>query len=294
MSTSTSTHHLVAHKHVDDSILPYPGQLIKIRLPGALAGPGSVLSKSAVSSATQYNYHSALVTSSSRNVREQYFTVQVYPIPSYSNSSDAALWISQQPSDIQRLHIPLEPADPTTTPTVFGAPLQPTTIINGQRVRYYDRFPSWVLVQPFTFSVPFTKRWKSFSPDVVFSSSEVLRLQEYEASLPISAVVNYCFEPDYSPAAVDLFHMMGQGLGEFADEDEDENKDHDDGGIAEAVEISEGDPACSPAEYFEMLPQLKRSDWMVEEIERSKKEIAAAKEKRTMSWIEQIIYDELD
>jgi hypothetical protein len=33
---------------------------------------------------------------------------------------------------------------------------------------------------------------------------------------------------------------------------------------------------------------------MVEEIERSKKDIAAAKEKRTMSWIEQIMYDELD
>jgi len=289
MSTSTSTHHLVAHKHVDDSILPYSGQLIKIRLPG----PGSVLSKSAVSSATQYNYHSALVASSSRNVRQQYFTVQVYPIPSYSNSPDAALWISQQPL-IQRLHIPLEPADPTTSPADFGAPLQPTTIIDGQRVRYYDRFPSWVLVQPFTFNVPFTRRWKSFSPDVTFSSSEVLHLQEYEASLPITPVVNYYFDPDYSPAAVDLFYVMGHGLGGFTVEDENESEHEDDGGIVDAVEIDEGDPACSPAEYFEMLPQSERSDWMVEEIERSKKDIAGAKEKRTMSWIEQIMYDELD
>lgn len=141
----------------NDEEIPEVRAIVKFRLPNPIPGPGSLLSASSVSGATQGTYHSAIVRYSIPDYTRRCIVVSVWPIPAYSGAvvraTSAVGWMSEQPRIFQDSNIPF-PSDQDSrevrrTPPGFGAPITLS--------HYRDRRPSWILMESQTFDLPFTK-----------------------------------------------------------------------------------------------------------------------------------------
>lgn len=87
MSTVPNTaYSLSSCRFVEDEEIPEVHFVIKLRLPNPINGPGSLLSVSAVSGATQSNYHCALVRYSMPDYARRCIIISVWPIPAYSSA----------------------------------------------------------------------------------------------------------------------------------------------------------------------------------------------------------------
>lgn len=73
------------------------------------------------------------------------------------------------------------------TPPEFGDPVKPLSKVDG--TEYFNRRPSWILVQEFIVAVPFTATWKSYN-DIRFPLEDVVRLTEYYKTLQPSTINN--------------------------------------------------------------------------------------------------------
>lgn len=288
LATSTSTT-LVKHRFNKDRVIPSIGQLIKIKLQDPLNGPGSKLSSSAPSWATSQNYHSAVVTA----VLGYQFgglLISVFPIPSYSNAPDSVQWVRELPLSEFKKHIPMPcPSSrlPTTpTPKEFGTPINPvTTLINGHSETYIDRRPSWVLLDQQTFLLPPHTLWKSFSPDVVFPSTDLNRLQNYMVKLQAADLqVNMVTVPDLSTDMLEqIFGRMGGGSGIYALLSQGVHVLEDDG-LEDEEDEDDCESECDPIEYYRMLPN--RSPWMQRVIDEREQEEKLSREERILEWVD--------
>lgn len=127
--------------------VPVFGEALRLRLPRALSGPGSILNATAPTGATRFNYHTAFVKAISQSATA--IVLEVLPAPSYSHPDDqglsSATWLLRQTPSFRARHLPLpytQPAPPlpphpaTPTRAEFGPPLH----LRGWR----DRCPSWI------------------------------------------------------------------------------------------------------------------------------------------------------
>lgn len=156
-SISNTTDPLLARSFSTDEEIPEVRSIVKIRLPKAISGPGSLLSGSAVSGATQGTYHSAIVRYSIPDYARRCIVVSVWPVPAYSAAvawySSGAAWMRDQPEDFRDANIPFpsdeDTREPPHPPCGFGEPI---TIS-----QYRDRRPSWILMESQTLDLAFTK-----------------------------------------------------------------------------------------------------------------------------------------
>lgn len=151
------TYSLVARRFSTDEEIPEVRSIVKLRLPNPIAGPGSLLSVSAVSGATQANYHSAIVRYSIPDYARECIVISVWPIPAYSagvvRASSPAAWMRDQPQLFRDANIPFpchhDTQDPRPPPSRFGAPITLPQFRDGR--------PCWILMESQTFDLPFTK-----------------------------------------------------------------------------------------------------------------------------------------
>lgn len=156
-SIPNATHSLLPRRFSEDEEIPEVRCIVKLRLPEAIAGPGSLLSGSAVSGATQGNYHSAIVRYSLPDYARRCIVVSVWPIPAYSaavaRATSAAAWMRDQPQLFRDANIPFpshqDIREPRHPPSGFGEPIT--------MPHFRDRRPCWILMKSQTFDLPFTK-----------------------------------------------------------------------------------------------------------------------------------------
>ncbi|KAF8418687.1 hypothetical protein EV426DRAFT_617972 [Tirmania nivea] len=292
-STPSINYLLIRRCYSQDRVLPYVGQLIKIRLDHPLdLGSGSLLSSSAPSRATPYNYHSALVTGFRPDIFSQTLVLTVLPILAYSASPDSAALVASFPKSEREKHIPMPnkvSVDTGSTPIEFGAPVRPFSInADRQEIDYLDRRQSWILVEEHIVRLPFTAVWKTFSPDVRFPIEDMQRLREYLITIQSNnnnVVVNRVKIPELHypidtdpwgfPGYSDLYTQECCGVihePEY-DENEDENEDAQE----------EDEPEYSPLEFYRMIgtknPEMIK--WLEEEDVKVKKK----KDEGILNWM---------
>ena len=174
-------------------MLPLVGQLVKMRLNRPLDGPGSeYLSSAAPTRATVHNYRTAVVVSVRNDAHLQRLMVTVYPIPAYTGAQllgmDSQGWVAQLPETKRRQLVPMpyvgheDGENLKTIPEGFGEPVRPLSANGGG---YVDRVPRWILVEEHVVHLAWTAMWKSFHPDVRFTTSDLDRLQSYASRLQI-------------------------------------------------------------------------------------------------------------
>lgn len=159
-----ASYSLLARRFSEDEEIPEARSIIKIRLRSPISGPGSLLSVSAVSGATQSNYHSALVRYAIPDFARGCNVISVWPIPAYSSAvvraSSPAAWMRDQPQPFQDANIPFpchqDRHDPRPPPVRFG--------VSITSPHFRDRRASWILMEPQTFDLPFTKAVSPPSP----------------------------------------------------------------------------------------------------------------------------------
>jgi len=144
--SSVSPTRVVSHQYGEDGFLPSVGEVIFVRLPQELRGPGSELET------TAGNDQLAVVLGASYNPSQVVFNV--LPITSYSSTNpvthlSSTRWLINEPGHFQQLHIPVpheedpscaQPHPPFPTPARFGDPLE----FGGWK----NSRPSWVLAVP--------------------------------------------------------------------------------------------------------------------------------------------------
>lgn len=148
-----ATHTLLSRRFNTDHETPQARSLIKLRLPSPLTGPnGSSISSSAVTGATRHNYHTVIVRFAFADIRQRCIHMSVWPVPAYSGAASSTQWLASQPLAQRNINIPFPcevDDEPRPTPAAFGPPLQ----LAG----YRDRRPSWVLLQPQNFDLPYSQ-----------------------------------------------------------------------------------------------------------------------------------------
>lgn len=151
------TYAMVPRRFSMDEEISEVRSIVKLRLPNPIAGPGSLLSVSAVSGATQANYHSAIVRYSMPDYARECIVISIWPIRAYSagvvTASSPAAWMRDQPQLFRDANIPFpchhDTQDPRPPPPRYGAPVT--------LPQYRDRRPCWILMESQTFDLPFTK-----------------------------------------------------------------------------------------------------------------------------------------
>ncbi|RPB28116.1 hypothetical protein L211DRAFT_846079 [Terfezia boudieri ATCC MYA-4762] len=301
-SAINHNHTLITHRFSNDGVLPYVGQLIKIRLATPLTGPGSILSASAPSRATKHNYHSAVVIGILIDRPHQTLVFIVFPIPSYSMAPtiglDSASWIAQMAHAEKIKHIPMPCMGGTASsmPVKFGNPVKPVTIAtNGQPTDYIDGRPSWIYIVQDIIHLPFNAIWKSYNPDVHFPSEDVRRLQLYHNTLPLSTMdtgltVNMLRLPDINHSIYTLpsdhwlfgphvqvldpygvYSSADTPMHEFDDDDDDYDTNNDD------------EPEYTFLEFHQMIgnksPEIRKL------IEENDRRIKAEKQSAIVDWM---------
>jgi len=169
--------------------------------------------------------------------------------------------------------------DINTTPEEFGDPVRP---LYEDGSNYRDRVPSWIIVDEHPVRLPWTRIWKSFTPEVRFTPSDLDRLQQYASQLQVLADSNtdnhnptMLWLPDQYHHPRGIFEELYAGfegvVHDFPEEDDDDGEDVDEPevhGLLELVRmIGTGDES------------IRR--WVMEEEERVRKE----KETRVEEWL---------
>jgi hypothetical protein len=289
----TSSSVFIVRRFDRDGIVPKVGEVIKLRFPATIAGPGSALSASALTTLSngRQNQHSALVLSTTFDMRpgSASLLITAYPMPAYSNTKhdcpefeNAEEWLLAQPAWKQNRHVPVPPA---TAPSAFPRRLSPTYIgPSGQREPWADRIPCWVALTPVLVSLPMTRTWKAYKLDVMFPGTDVALLRQYEATLPpipaIPTTINCYYEPDPPLEVQALYRSLGQ--------------DYCGGEIIECGGRSDDESDDNEEENYTPL-QVSRLfapwvPWMAAEVQEHDRREAEDKNKRTLSWIERLIH----
>ncbi|KAF8250252.1 hypothetical protein K440DRAFT_659692 [Wilcoxina mikolae CBS 423.85] len=162
--------------------LPPRGSVIIIRLPFSMPGPASVISSSAVSGATRYNYHLCIVINSMGGFHD--WELDVFVCRSFSEQLDPISYVSGLDQLTSKYLIPLhwDPALPT--PAVFGAPLSLPD--------YIPRRATWVIASSCHINMGGNSQYKLFNPRVAITRQELNRLITYSrtmGSAPASLIV---------------------------------------------------------------------------------------------------------
>lgn len=168
-SIQNPTFTLLPRRFSQDEEIPEVRSIVKLRLPNPIAGPGSLLSVSAVSGATQGNYHSAIVRYSLPDYARRCIVVSVWPIPAYSaavaRATSAAAWMGDQPQGFRDANIPFPSQQDTLQarhpPSGFGEPIT--------MPQFCDQRPSWILMESQTFDLPFIKAVRPSPPPHMYS-----------------------------------------------------------------------------------------------------------------------------
>ncbi|KAJ3280123.1 hypothetical protein HK104_000893 [Borealophlyctis nickersoniae] len=277
-------HALTRHNEEEEFRAPRPREYIKLRLPYALAGPGSNVSSSAPSGATRHNYHSVLVLSSKVDTKAREFHLEVLPVPSYSAAPDPVSWVTALPEGIRRDHLPIQSntVTPDTDPASpsFGIRLQ--CGYTNQLVPHYERRPAWILSPPATVSLKFSSTWKSYEPPVSVSEEELLLLREY-INKQITVSINFAKQSPWGPAAMEAFSAMGQGgrveRGENSDEEDEDSQDR-------TSDYGDDGDGMGMSEYLRSLSMLYGTNvsiaGMIKRLEADK---VQSRNERVMSWL---------
>lgn len=197
-----------------DDVLPAAGDVIKIRLGTAIAGPTTTNISSEPTQdegrAVQKrhgksNYHTVIVRDVRTDLAANKFTLRVWPVPAYSSATKLGYattleWFLDQTEHVKSKHVPmpcLAGIGTSPTPVIFGPPLY----VGG----YTDRVNSWVLMEPQDVSLFLDKpvrtqtsrtngsasarlpkrnrqlsiKWKRYEPPVKVSMREARSLELY-------------------------------------------------------------------------------------------------------------------
>ncbi|KAF8419432.1 hypothetical protein EV426DRAFT_288333 [Tirmania nivea] len=282
-TSATAKSTWITHRYQQDNVFPRLGQLVKVRLDQPLSGPGSShVSSHAPTSATPKNYHSAVVLSVYNDARLRHMVLTVFPIPAYTGARfdgiESETWVAQQAVERRRKHIPMpfiggnDDQYTHTIPEGFGEPVRP---VYADGSRYLDRVPSWIFTEVHFVHLPWATIWKSFHPDVSFTTPDIQRLQAWDTHLQVLSMnsnpnnnltVNMLHIPeDYThPRGVfeELFAEV-QGVVHYLSEDEE----------IEVGALEEEEDAPRVGSMLELVRMIGTADeatmrWVAEEDER--------------------------
>lgn len=116
---------------------PASGEIIMLRLPLQILGPGSFISPSAITGSTNNNYHPCIVLKS--HMTGNSWILDLFICCSFTQLSDPVTFIASLTQEQRKQFIPLPWTLVLDTPTEFGAPLS----IPG----YYPRKKTWVTTE---------------------------------------------------------------------------------------------------------------------------------------------------
>jgi hypothetical protein len=298
---------LIAKVFNQDRYLPSRGQFIKIRFDASVPGPASILSASAPSNAAPFTYHTAIVITAVADPVTSRLTIRAFPVPAYSGSStNPVAMMASQPTALRRLFLPIAPSDLDTTPSEFGAPLNPTYTEAGMTKKYINLIPSWVLLSPMFATIPDTKTWKIISPEVKVSDDEMDRMLVYAHRVnqnnitvlqypglmtTAAAVVNCVRLPIYdaNPELQDLFKSFGQVYtGQevmwAGGEDDEENAESGTVGPNE-----EGGQRMELVDFVRLLPAARENGMLRDMVQRDEEWRKKRQRQLTMDWLQNTV-----
>jgi len=131
----------IVHGVLDRSVrTPIFGEIIMVRLPVLVSGPGSIVSPSAITGANTTNYHPCIVVSSNivmnPNVGMPVWNLEVFICRSFTELDDSANFVASLDPSLKQQLIPLPWIPALDTPSEFGDPLSVPS--------YNSRYKSWV------------------------------------------------------------------------------------------------------------------------------------------------------
>jgi len=97
------------------------GEIIMLRLPLQILGPGSFISPSAITGSTNNNYHPCIVLKS--HMTGNSWILDLFICCSFTQLSDPVTFIASLTQEQRKQFIPLPWTPALDTPTEFGAPL---------------------------------------------------------------------------------------------------------------------------------------------------------------------------
>ena len=112
--------------------------------------------------------------------------------------------MSEWPESIRRYILPISPADPTTKPPEFGAPLRP--IVAGSGNPFVDRVPAWVMIRRMFAQIKFTETWSTLDPDAQFTLTDLGRIKTYKGRVDW---LGYCLrDPFVRPPSLTMSSLL--------------------------------------------------------------------------------------
>ncbi|KAI8908279.1 hypothetical protein DFJ77DRAFT_543384 [Powellomyces hirtus] len=234
-------HERTTHNDRDgDPSSPESGEIIRVRLPLALDGPGSSVSSSAPSSAKRANnYYTAVVLSCVPDRRDRTRQLVVLPIPSYSKADavdpelTAPRWLSRQDDAFRELHVPVQQRDGHNERYEYEGPtkfIRYDCVKDGAILACGEDRPAWVLLRPMKMALKFSATWKSFSPRRFMPVDDLSYITARLETLPPTCSTHHTIGSDLimNPVLIPTFHSSQFILCDYADSDDDESDDEGD------------------------------------------------------------------
>ena len=183
--------------------------------------------------------------------------------------------MSEQPESIRRFLLPISPADPTTTPPEFGAPLHPIVVEPGNA--FIDKVPAWVMIRPMFAQIKFAETWSTLDPDAQFTSTDLGRIEIYNAR--VDWLGYRLHDPSVRPPAMSSL-LYSRGRTYFIPDDRDPNDPDDDG-------EDTGETLCSPIDFLRQFTWGDPDDPIGNVVKNHDCDQAEGKIQATWSWLEE-------